>query len=92
MLNIYKKRRISRALVINVTIETSIEIRIIRDFIDCDAKRYFISQSLAINTKFFDKELILERIQVIDDRSISLYNKHQIIIIIYNDKNISRIV
>ena len=54
VLNIYKKQRISQALVIRVIIETSIEVQEIRDFIDCDAKRCFISQSLAIDTKFFD--------------------------------------
>ena len=92
MLSIYKKRRISRALVINVTIETSIEIRVIRNFIDYDTKRCFISQSLATNAKFSNKKLILKRIQIIDDRSISSYNKHQIIIIIYDNKSINRIV
>ena len=73
-------------------IETSIEVREIRNFIDYDTKRYFMSQSLATNTKFFDNQLVAERIQVIDDRSIFSYNKYQIVIIICDSENVDRIV
>ena len=73
-------------------IETSIEVREVRDLVDCDTKRYFISQSLAIDAKFSDDQLIAERIQVIDNRSIFSYNKYQIVIIICDSENVDRIV
>ena len=92
MLSIYKKRRISQALVIKVMIETSIEVREVRDLVDCDTKRYFMSQSLATDTKFFDDQFVAERIQVIDDRSIFSYDKHQIVITICDNENVDRIV
>ena len=92
MLNIYKKRRISQALVIKVIIKTSIEVREIRDLINCDAKRCFISQSFAIDAKFSDDQLVTERIQVIDDRNIFSYDKYQIVITICDSESVDRIV
>ena len=77
---------------IKVMIKISIEVREVRDFIDCDAKRCFISQSLTIDTKFFNDQLITKRIQVIDNRNILLYDKYQIVITIYNNESVNRIV
>ena len=73
-------------------IETLIEVREVRDLVDCDTKRYFISQSLAIDAKFSDNQFVAERIQIIDDRNIFSYNKHQIIITMCDSESVDRIV
>ena len=73
-------------------IETSIEVQKVRDLVDYDAKRCFMSQSLATDAKFSNDKLVVERIQVINDRSIFSYDKHQIVITMCDNESVDRIV
>ena len=73
-------------------IETSTNKQEMQNFVDCETKRCFISQRLAIDTKFVVKRFISKRIQAIDERSILFFDKHLINITVKNNNKVKKIV